>query len=335
MIAHLVGLAVVGGVFGTPPDLHVTVAAPPECADALSLEAEVTTCLSEVPSGTKINVQLTSRGPGFTAQIELQQGDQPSRTRVIELPRGTCSDALRAVALAICIALDSAASPWTPTGSGAREAEPPQSRARAYRDVAFGPAVSWRPPAVSLASADPVGVRLQVGPVLAIGLTPNAALGITAGAAVVRSDWRVDIAVTHLPSSRFEVTRLDGLAGGSGLATSLDVSWTGASVTALWQRRPWLLGAWVLAGAHAARQRGFEGDADTPISPYTAVGGRLGIEVPLVRGVIPIDVGVHVDVGGSLLRGRYVVETAEGLSAVWVPPSVVVLIGLTLSAEVF
>lgn len=335
MIAHLLGLAVVGGVLSTPPALPVTVTAPPECEGARSLEAEVTTCLAVVPNGARVDVSLTARSGGFTAQIELEQGGQPIGTRVIELPRGTCSDALRAVALAICIALDSAGSPWEPSTSQGRVEEPPQPRPRAHRDIVFGPASSWRAPAGESPPPVPIDVRLQLGASVVVGLTPDTAVGVTVGSSVGQSNWRVDVAVTHLPHSRFEGPRFEDPSTGTTTATSLDVSWTGASATGLWRPGHWLMGAWVLAGAHAARQRGFDGDANTPFSPYVAVGGRVGFDLPLVQGAVPLHLVVHLDVGGALLRGRYVVETGEGLSAVWIPPAVPVLIGVLLSAEVF
>jgi hypothetical protein len=335
VIAYLFGLAIAGGVLSTPPPLPVTVTAPPECAGARSLDAEVTTCLSVVPSGAAVDVSLTPRGGGFTAQIELLQSGHSIGTRVIELPRGTCSDALRAVALAICIALDSAGSPWVPTVPHAREDEPAQPRPRAYRDAVFGPAVSWRAAAVDSSPPCAIDLRLQLGASIAIGLTPDTAIGMAAGASAQGPDWRIELAVTHLPPSRFEGPVYVAPATGSARTTSLDVSWTGASATGFWRRGPWLVGAWFLAGAHAARQRGFEGDADAPISPYVAMGGRVGFDVPVLEGAIPLALAVHVDVGGALLRGRYVVETGEGLSAVWVPPAVPVLIGLVLSAELF
>ena len=330
MNALLVGLVLARTIFGAPPQLPVDVRAPPECRGDPSLSVELASCLQEVPSGARVAVTLTARGSGFTAQIELQLAGQNVGTRVIELPRGTCAAAIRATALAICIALDSATLRSVLPRSAARELEAPESRERGLPDALYGPATSWRPSSVTPAPPEPIEVRLQLGSTLAVALSPEAIIGVQAGAAIGSRGWRVEATLIHLPVAHFESATANPYA-----KASLAVSWTGGSVAGTWRHGPWLMGAWLVAGAHGAHQEGYDGDAEAPLSPYIAAGVRGGVDVSLSQGAVPIDVGLHLDVGGALLRGRYVVETAQGLSAVWIPPAVPILIGLTLSAALF
>jgi hypothetical protein len=307
------------------------------CPDAEVIRAGVAARLGYQPFDERaellVSATVSQVARGLEARIQITGGGAPGSAaaeRRLVSRQSDCQELAAAMELAISIAIDplaasrARAEPGGATASAAPPAlppAPPQSppppapapAVIVLREQAPPPAAPDRalpPPS----PATPLGFRVRLGGLGALGSAPAAALGGTVQASVRRGPFSL------------------GLEGRGDMAASaelrvgtMETSLLMGSLVPCLQRG--ILEGCVLLSAGAVRAAGRDlVDPRHVSAPFVAFGARMGVELPM--GSV-LAAGAHVDVLAPITE---LVLRVDG-QAVWTSPPISGALGLTIGAR--
>jgi hypothetical protein len=292
--------------------VYVRGAGADHCPDAAALRAAVAARLGYEPfqedAPTLIVATLSRRGRGLRAQIELRDPTgEITGAREITSEQNDCAELASAATLAISIAVDplSATRP-PPAAPPPPQPEPATPPAPAKPPELATPSSSEATPVPVRKRPAPVVFRVGLGAVGALGAAPAPALG---GIVDASARWR---SLSLGLEGRVDAPagmQVPGASGGKVSAMLL----LGTLAPCFHYRAVAGCGL-ISAGALLGSNEG-GGRSIRATTPFVALGGRFGVEVPIVAA---LSARAHVDILGTATPTTL---DADG-SAVWRTPPV-------------
>lgn len=287
-----------------------------ECPDEAELKSVVAARLGYDPfspdAARVVAVGVARQGSGLVAHLEVR-GAAARGSRDLQSSTRDCRELIDSLAVAIAIGIDPLSLSRVPSSlpplpaAELKAAQPPEPPLPA----AVPTVIDARPEKPR--ASDPVRLRASIGPLVSFGAAPSTNLGITAQVGV---RWRaVSIGLEGRADFPVSQQAVDGGRVSASLlaATVLPCAHYGV-----------LLGC--LLGTFGALRA--EGESvTTPLREtklYAAIGGRLGVEIPL--GSI-FAIGVHGDLFAPLTQITLRLNDRD----VWTTPAVAGGLGAALA----
>jgi hypothetical protein len=271
------------------------------CPDEGELRKAVATRLGYDPffpwARATVVAEVARRARGFHGHVTiLDEHGLALGERSLDATSESCDDMVRALALAISIAIDDLASelapPPPPPPSGAQPSipTPPSPKAPAEADASSPrPAVDRAPPPRPARSGERVSWAGWVAPIASFGVAPTGTLGLHLDAELRHGSFSLGL------EGRVDLPSSTSAAVGGRVRTQVVL---GAVVPCLREPSPLFVCGLLVAGAFSAS--GVDVAAPQSRSAlYAAPGLRLGIELPLSQSLFFIG---HADGLVALLR---------------------------------
>jgi hypothetical protein len=257
-----------------------------------------------------LRATLRRAGNQLEARIELLDGQGNLRAQRRLVSRGRdCAELAASVELAIAIAIDPMAS--AAPASPAVSPDAPATAARPERPRVDTAPVA-RPRESSAPAASPLGVWLAVAALGGVGSAPGPNAGLLLGGGIEHGHISLGLeARADLPASK-------ELRAGQARAYLL----AGSLVPCLHLDRAALC-ALATAGVRRVSGSGLLDERSATLA-YVALGGRIGLELPLRE---QLSLTLHGDVTAPLTETRLTVD--DGV--VWTSPAVAVALALGLA----